>query len=133
MKHNNYQHVEAALPLRDVSGIAAEWSVSGGTATVGEELELQSGTTYQVYYTNALGEAVGPQTVTASTDSSFTCASLSQVYLEGFEGGRMGSRYYITEVNGAINRRWRVMERETSGYDVQISMIGYDDRIYEAD
>tara|TARA_R110002124_G_C8974544_1_gene515742 strand:+ start:5267 stop:7753 length:2487 start_codon:yes stop_codon:yes gene_type:complete len=108
-------------------------SVSGGTATVGEELELQSGTTYQVYYTNALGEAVGPQTVTASTDSSFTCASLSQVYLEGFEGGRMGSRYYITEVNGAINRRWRVMERETSGYDVQISMIGYDDRIYEAD
>ena len=108
-------------------------SVSGGTAYVGEELELQSGTTYQVYYTNALGEAVGPQTVTASTDNSFTCADLSQVYLEGFEGGRMGSRYYITEVNGTINRRWRVMERETAGYDVQLTMIGYDDRIYEAD
>jgi|GEM_PF-6590982 len=108
-------------------------SVSGGTATVGEELELQSGITYQVYYTNALGEAVGPQAVTASTSNSFTCASLSQVYLEGFEGGRMGSRYYITEVNDTINRRWRVMERETSGYDVQISMIGYDERIYEAD
>lgn len=108
-------------------------SVSGGTAYVREELELQSGTTYQVYYTNALGEAVGPQTVTASTDNSFTCSDLSQVYLEGFEGGRMGSRYYITEVNDTINRRWRVMERETSGYDVQISMIGYDERIYEAD
>lgn len=108
-------------------------SVSGGTAYVREELELQSGTTYQVYYTNALGEAVGPQTVTASTDSSFTCPDLSQVYLEGFEGGRMGSRYYITEVNGTINRRWRVMERETAGYDVQLTMIGYDDRIYEAD
>lgn len=108
-------------------------AASGGTATVREELELQGGTTYQVYYTNALGEAVGPQTVTASTDDSFTCGDLSQVYLEGFEGGRMGSRYYITEVNDSINRRWRVMERETSGYDVQISMIGYDDRIYEAD
>ena len=52
---------------------------------------------------------------------------------QGFEGGAIGSRYYITEVNGTINRRWRVMERETAGYDVQISMIGYDERIYEAD
>ena len=108
-------------------------SVSGGIAYVREELELQSGTTYQVYYTNALGEAIGPQTVTASTDNSFTCGDLSQVYLEGFEGGRMGSRYYITEVSDSINRRWRVMERETAGYDVQISMIGYDERVYEAD
>lgn len=108
-------------------------SVSGGTATVREELNLQGGATYQVYYTNALGEAIGPQTVTASTANSFTCGDLSQVYLEGFEGGAMGSRYYITEVNGTINRRWRVMERETAGYDVQISMIGYDERIYEAD
>lgn len=108
-------------------------AVSGGTATVREELNLQGGTTYQVYYTNALGEAIGPQTVTASTANSFTCGDLSQVYLEGFEGGAMGSRYYITEVNGTINRRWRVMERETAGYDVQISMIGYDGRIYEAD
>ena len=108
-------------------------AVDGGTATVREELNLQGGTTYQVYYTNALGEAIGPQTVTASTSNSFTCSDLSQVYLEGFEGGAMGSRYYITEVNGTINRRWRVMERETAGYDVQISMIGYDERIYEAD
>ena len=108
-------------------------SVIGGTATVREELNLQGGTTYQVYYTNALGEVIGPQTVTASTANSFTCGDLSQVYLEGFEGGAIGSRYYITEVNGTINRRWRVMERETAGYDVQISMIGYDERIYEAD
>ena len=108
-------------------------SINCGTATVGEELNLQSGVTYQVYYTNALGEAIGPQAVTASTANSFTCADLSQAYTEGFEGGQVGSRYYITQVNDTINRRWRVMERETAGYDVQISMIGYDDRIYEAD
>ena len=108
-------------------------SINGSTATVGGELNLQSGVTYQVYYTNALGEAIGPQTVTASTTNSFTCADLSQAYTEGFEGGQVGSRYYITQVNDTINRRWRVMERETAGYDVQISMIGYDDRIYEAD
>ena len=108
-------------------------SISGSTATVGEELNLQSGVTYQVYYTNALGEAIGPQTVTSSTANSFTCADLSQAYTEGFEGGQVGSRYYITQVNDTINRRWRVMERETAGYDVQISMIGYDERIYEAD
>jgi len=108
-------------------------SINGGTATVGEDLNLQSGVTYQVYYTNALGEAIGPQTVTASTANSFTCADLSQAYTEGFEGGQVGSRYYITQVNDTINRRWRVMERETAGYDVQISMIGYDERIYEAD
>ena len=108
-------------------------NVVGNTATVREKLELVSGTSYQVFYTNEFGNVVGPQTVTASTSNSFTCASLSEVYLSGFEGAQLGSRYYITEVNDSVKRRYRVIERTSSDYNVQLSMIGYDERIYEYD
>lgn len=107
--------------------------VNGSTATVGEKLELQSGVTYQVFYTNVLGDCVGPLTITASTSNSFTCSSLSEAYTEGFEGAQVGSRYYITAVNDTTKRRYRVIERTSSDYNVQLSMTGYDERIYEYD
>lgn len=108
-------------------------NIVGNTATVREKLELVGGTSYQVFYTNEFGNVVGPQTVTASTKNSFTCANLSEVYLAGFEGAQLGSRYYITEVNDSVKRRYRVIERTSSDYNVQLSMIGYDERIYEYD
>lgn len=108
-------------------------NVVGNTATVRENLSLVGGTSYQVFYTNEFGDVVGPQTITASTSNSFTCADLSEVYLSGFEGAQLGSRYYITEVNDSVKRRYRVIERTSSDYNVQLSMIGYDERIYEYD
>lgn len=108
-------------------------AVNGNTATVRENLELVGGTSCQVFYTNALGDVVGPLSVTASTSNSFTCSDLSEVYLMGFEGAGLGSRYYITEVNDTVKRRYRVVERTSSDYNVQLSMIGYDERIYEYD
>jgi hypothetical protein len=108
-------------------------AVNGNTATVGEELELQIGTSYHVFYTNMNGDVIGPVAVTASTSNTFTASSLSQSYVEGDDNAQIGSRYYITEVNDSINRRYRVIERQSSDYNVQINMIGYDERIYEYD
>lgn len=108
-------------------------SVNGNTAAVRENLELDSDTSYQVFYTNYLGDVIGHLTITASTANSFTCIDLSEVYLSGFEGAQLGSRYYITEINDTVKRRYRVVERTSSDYNVQLSMIGYDERIYEYD
>lgn len=107
--------------------------VSSGTATVREELNLSSGTSYYVYYTNMHGDVIGPQTLTGFTSNSFTCADLSEAYVYGDEDSQMGSRYYITEVNDSINRQWRVINRESSGYNVQVNLVNYDERIYEYD
>lgn len=107
-------------------------NVNGNTATVDDEIELQSGVNYQVYYTNNLGAVVGPQNITASTQNTFTVASLAQAYVAGFDGVVMGSRYYITQTN-TVERRYRVIDRAASGYNVQLQMTGYDDRIYEYD
>lgn len=108
-------------------------AVSSGTATVREELNLSSGTSYYVYYTNMHGDVIGPQTLTGFTSNSFTCADLSEAYVYGDEDSQMGSRYYITEVNDSINRQWRVINRESSGYNVQVNLVNYDERIYEYD
>lgn len=108
-------------------------SLAGSTAIVRESLELQTGVSYYVYYTNMGGDVIGPQLVTASTKNTFTCNSLAQAYVYGDDGSQMGSRYYITQVNDSINRQWRVVNREASGYNVQVSMINYDERIYEYD
>lgn len=107
--------------------------VNGATATVRETLELDSGTSYQVIYTNLEGDVVGPYPIVSSTANTFTCTDLSEAYIMGFERSQLGSRYYITEVNDTINRRYRVMERTSSDYNVQVSMVGYDERIYEYD
>lgn len=108
-------------------------AVNGGTATTSGKLGLDPAKTYEAYYTNNIGGLIGPQTITASTSSSFTVASLDEAYTEGFDGAQLGSRYYITEVNDTMIRKWRITGKESSGYNVQLSMIGYDERIYEYD
>lgn len=108
-------------------------SVNGLTATVRENLTLDSGTSYYVYYTNMHGDVIGPQLVTAFTTSSFTCANLDEAYVAGDDDSQIGSRYYITEVNDSIKRQWRVINRESSGYNVQVDLVNYDERIYEYD
>lgn len=108
-------------------------SVNAGTATVREELNLISGNSYYVYYTNMHGDVIGPQILTGFTGNSFTCADLSEAYVYGDEDSQMGSRYYITEIDDSINRQWRVINRESSGYNVQVNLVNYDERIYEYD
>jgi hypothetical protein len=108
-------------------------SVNGSTATVLDDLTLDPLKTYNLYYTNLFGDTVGPQTVTAFTLHTFTVANLSQVYLAGVDGRQMGSRYFITEVNDSVQRLWRVTDIAADNYNVQVSAIGYDSRVYDAD
>lgn len=108
-------------------------SVNGNTATVLDDLTLDPLKTYNLYYTNLFGDTVGPQTVTAFTLHTFTAADLSQVYLAGVDGRQMGSRYFITEVNDTVQRLWRVTDIAADNYNVQVSAIGYDARVYDGD
>ena len=108
-------------------------SVNGNTATVLDDLNLDPQKTYNLYYTNLFGDTVGPQTVTAFTLHTFTVADLSQVYLAGVDGRQMGSRYFITEVNDSVQRLWRVTDIAADNYNVQVSAIGYDARVYDGD
>lgn len=105
---------------------------SGNTVTTSNPLNLSG--SYHAFFTNLYGDVVGPLSVTASTKNTFTVSALSsEVYARGFEDAQLGSRYFITKVNDSIKRRYRVLEKATSGYNVQLTMIGYDDRIYDAD
>lgn len=105
---------------------------NGNTVTTSNPLSLSGN--YHAFFTNLYGDVVGPLVVTASTKNTFTVSSLSsEVYARGFEDAQLGSRYFITKVNDSIKRRYRVLEKATSGYNVQLTMIGYDDRIYDAD
>ncbi|AGR46534.1 tail domain-containing protein [Pseudoalteromonas phage TW1] len=108
-------------------------SIDSNTATVLDDLTLDPQKTYNLYYTNLLGDTVGPQTVTAFTLHTFTVADLSQVYLAGVDGRQMGSRYFITEVNDTVQRLWRVTDIAADNYNVQVSAIGYDARVYDGD
>lgn len=108
-------------------------AVNGGTATVREKLELDSGKAYYVYYTNMIGDVIGAQSIASSTTNTFTCADLSEAYVRGDDDSQLGSRYYITEVDDSINRQWRVVNRDPSGYNVQVDLVNYDERIYEYD
>lgn len=108
-------------------------AVNGNTATVLDDLNLDPQKTYNLYYTNLFGDTVGPQTVTGFTLHTFTVADLSQVYLAGVDGRQMGSRYFITEVNDSVQRLWRVTDVAADNYNVQVSAIGYDARVYDGD
>lgn len=109
-------------------------AANGATYKTSGELSLDSGKTYQAYFTNLYGDIVGPLSVTGSTDKTVTIdAANSEIYVRGFENAQLGSRYLITEINDTTKRRYRVVEKTTSGYNVQLSLINYDERIYEND
>jgi len=44
-----------------------------------------------------------------------------------------GSRYIIGTIEDLDAARWSVVEKEAQGNNVQISMLNYDDRIYDFD
>lgn len=109
-------------------------AADGATYTTSGKLSLERSKTYQAYFTNLYGGIVGPLNVTGSTDKTVTIdAANSEIYVRGFENAQLGSRYLITEINDTTKRRYRVVEKTTSGYNVQLSLINYDERIYEND
>jgi len=113
-------------------------SVVGNIATCSEEIEFDSSSQYQVHYTIEDGSVLGPFDITEVADQpkQFECTSLSQVFVRDSELGfliQTGSRYIISVLETINESQWLMSEKEASGNDVQVTMINYDDRIYEFD
>lgn len=113
-------------------------SVVGDVATVSESLDFIVGNQYVVNYTTTDGSSVGSFNITPITNEpfKFQCSDLGQVFLRdsvlGFEV-QTGSRYIISTVAELDASRWTVLEKEARGRNVQLTMVNYDERIYDFD
>jgi len=113
-------------------------AVNGNIATTSEHIDFDPALSYQVHYTLDDGSQVGPFPVSEVVGQpfKFECASLSQAYVRDSVLGfkiQAGSRYIISTFEELDAARWTVVDKEASGSNVQISMVNYDDRIYEFD
>lgn len=106
--------------------------INGNNATTDNLVTLDPSNTYQVYFTNDIGAAVGPQAVTANGPRGFTATDLSQAYAPD-NNNQLGSRYYITETNEFEKAMYRVLDKQTRGNYVQLTCLNYDARTYEMD
>lgn len=113
-------------------------SVSGNIASTSEHIEFDPLLSYQVHYTLNDGSQVGPFPISEVIDQpfKFECTSLSQAYFRdsilGFSVQK-GSSYIISTFEELDASRWSVVEKEVSGGNVQITMVNYDDRVFEFD
>jgi hypothetical protein len=113
-------------------------SIVGDVATTSESLDFISGNSYVINYTTTDGSSVGSFSITpiAGELFKFQCASLSQAYVRDSQLGYLvqtGSRYIISTVEELKASRWTVVEKEARGRNVQLSMVNYDDKIYDFD
>ena len=113
-------------------------SVSGNVATVSEPIYWEDGQDYEVYYTTDDGSVVGPFPAIEiiGNNKSFECPNLDDAFVRdsviGYEI-QTGSRYIIATTTEFINKRWTVTEKEVSGRNVQVTMVNYDDAMFEFD
>lgn len=113
-------------------------SVVGDVATTSESLPFIGGNSYVLNYTTTDGSSVGSFSITPIVGElfKFQCADLGQVYTRDSSLGyavQTGSRYIISTVEELKASRWSVVEKEARGRNVQISMVNYDDKIYDFD
>lgn len=113
-------------------------SVVGNVATTSESLPFISGNQYVINYTLRDGSSVGSFAITpiAGESFKFQCDDLAQVYVRDSVLGysvQTGSRYIISTVEELKASRWSVMEKEARGRNVQLTMVNYDDRLYDFD
>jgi hypothetical protein len=113
-------------------------SITGNIATTSESIDFDGASNYVVNYTLDDGSKVGPFTVVPVTNEplKFECSDLSQAFLRDSSLGflvQSGSRYIINTVENLEESQWTVTEKEPQGDSVQVSMVNYDERIYEFD
>ena len=111
-------------------------AISGTTATVSESIELVVGNDYFVHYTTPDGSSVGPFAITSASEFTFECASLGQAYVRDSILGysiQKGSTYIISTTAELEAAQWTITEKEARGRNVQLSMVNYDQRIYDFD
>tara|TARA_R110000765_G_scaffold160638_1_gene264965 strand:- start:9140 stop:11644 length:2505 start_codon:yes stop_codon:yes gene_type:complete len=113
-------------------------AVTGDIATTSESIIFEDGVDFSVHYTLDDGSQAGPFAITEVTDKpfQFQCASLQNAYVRDSILGfsiQTGSRYIISSTVELEAGRWSVTEKEVQGSNVQVSMINYDNRIYDFD
>ena len=113
-------------------------AVNGNIATTSESIIFDPLNTYQVHYTITDGSSIGPFPVTEVVGKpfQFECTSLTQAFVRDSVLGfliQTGSRYIISTMEELDASRWTIAEKEAQGRNVQLSMINYDDRIYDFD
>ncbi len=112
-------------------------AVNGNIATTSESIDFSVGS-LQLHYMLQDGTKVGPFAITEVVDEPFQFEStdLGQVFVRDSTIGftiQTGSRYIIGTTTDLDAARWSVVEKEATGNNVQLSMINYDDRIYDFD
>ena len=113
-------------------------AVTGDIATTSESIIFEAGVNFSVHYTLDDGSQVGPFAITEVTNKpfQFQCSSLQNAYVRDSVLGfsiQTGSRYIISSTVELEAGRWSVTEKEVQGSNVQVSMINYDNRIYDFD
>jgi len=105
--------------------------VNGNVATLNQPIDITK--SYNLYFTNAVGDVVGPQAVTndPNNDRVITATDLSEAYAPDAVSP-LGSRFYLVET-AVTPKRWRVIDKSVNGGVIQLTMNNYDPRIYEAD
>lgn len=112
-------------------------TVIGDIATTSESIDFSQGPLF-IEYMIEDGSRVGPFSITEVDGQSFKFQStdLGQVFLRdsilGFNV-QTGSRYIIGTAVNLDAARWTIVEKEAQGNNVQLSMLNYDDRIYNFD
>lgn len=112
-------------------------AINGNIATTSESIDFSVGT-LELHYMLDDGTKVGPFSITEVVGEpfKFESADLGQAFVRDSTLGfsiQTGSRYIIGTTTKLDAARWTVVEKEARGNNVQLSMITYDDRIYDFD
>ena len=113
-------------------------SIVGDVATTSEHIDFANGVSYQVHYTLSDGSQIGPFPISevAGQPFKFQCSSLTQAYVKDSALGfdiQTGSRYIISTLAEIQASKWSVVDKEVSGRNIQVTMINYDDKVFEFD
>lgn len=112
-------------------------NVTGNVATTSESIDFSAGALV-LHYMLDDGTKVGPFSITEIVGEAFkfTSTDLGQAFVRDSVLGQLiqtGSRYIIGQTVDLESSRWSVMEKEASGNNVNLTMITYDERIYDFD
>lgn len=86
---------------------------------------------YNMYYNNADGYLVGPQSITVNSKYEITATDLTEAY-PPMDDSPLGSPYFLVETTAAPTL-WRVVDKAVGDNSVQLTMAIYDERVYEND
>ncbi|ANI22020.1 putative tail protein [Pseudoalteromonas phage vB_PspS-H40/1] len=114
-------------------------AVNGQTITTSELLKFEAGKNYKMYLTGIDGTVYGPRTINPyALSGSYRCAidDPSNIFTRDSVIGynvQTGSRYIIVSDSDFGQTKWILTEKTASGKLTQLTMVNYDERVYDYD